>query len=526
MTGSSSLNAKNLEALGAARLAELLLTLSEGDAGAKRLLRLALAEQKGPAEIAREVRKRLATIERSVSFLDDHQRDRLLKDLERQRQAISGPIAEHDPARAVAQKASGDPKALADQVYAAIVGNGYGQFDPSLRDLGPALGSEGLAHLRQRLETLRARDTNNEQAKTHRDWIVRIAMLDIADALGDAETYLAEYRDHDPEALTVPAIAAEVAERLTPAGRAEEALTLLQGAEPGLAKRRAGAEEWCDARLAALEALGRHDEAQAQRWEYALMELSRRHLRDYLKRLPAFEDADAEERALDLVAEHDDLQEALWFLLHGPEPRRAARLVLATPKPLNGDCYVLLAPLAELLEKDHPLAVTRCLRAMIDFSQRVGRSKRYPHAAGHLETCSRLARGIDSWGDLVDHRSDVAQLRGDHGRKYGFWSLVPKGAVPEQAQGKSAQAAQMAPVAVAQSETTGETIGDGPVRQAYGDFPGLSLISRVTRSRTKLRNRALGFPRFRGHRSGGHSGECTGSDELLLVVDRAEVTDR
>jgi hypothetical protein len=160
MAGQSSLNAKNLESLGAARLAELLITLSQGDAGAKRLLRLALAEQKGPAEIAREVRRRLTTIERSGSFLDDHQRDALLKDLERQRQAIRGPIAEHDPARAVelfwdllalaeglmercddsdaavrdffhqssaalgavALKAPGDPKELADQVYAAIVG--------------------------------------------------------------------------------------------------------------------------------------------------------------------------------------------------------------------------------------------------------------------------------------------------------------------------------------------------------------------------------------------------------------------
>ena len=36
-------------------------------------------------------------------------------------------------------------------------------------------------------------------------------MLDIADALGDAEAYLAEYRDHYHEALTVPAIAAMVA---------------------------------------------------------------------------------------------------------------------------------------------------------------------------------------------------------------------------------------------------------------------------------------------------------------------------
>lgn len=498
MAGSSSLNAKNLETLGAARLAELLLTLSEGDAGVKRLLRLALAEQKGPAEIAREVRKRLATIERSGSFLDDHQRDRLLKDLERQRQAISGPIAEHDPARAVelfwdllalaeglidrcddsdavvrdffhqtsaalgqvALKAPGDAKGLANQVYAAIVSNGYGQFDPILRDLAPALGPEGLAHLRQRLEALRARHTSNEGGKDHRQWMVRSAMLDIADALGDAEAYLAEYRDHDPEALTVPAIAARVAERLTQAGRAEEALALLQGADPALAKRRAGAEEWCDARLAALEALGRHDEAQAQRWEYALMELSRRHLREYLKRLPAFEDAEAEERALDLVAEHDDLQEALWFLLHWPEPRRAARLVLASAKPLNGDCYVLLAPLAELLEKNHPLAATRCLRAMIDFSLQVGRSRRYPHAARHLHTCHILARRIESWGELADHRTYAAQLRRDHGRKYGFWSLVPKEVAPESERAGTIKAAP----SDLPSEAASPNASDGPVQ--------------------------------------------------------------
>jgi hypothetical protein len=106
-------------------------------------------------------------------------------------------------------------------------------------------------------------------------------------------------------------------------------------------------------------------------------------------------------------------------------------LVLTAPKPLNGDCYTLLAPLAELLEKDHPLAATRCLRAMVDFSLQVGRSKRYPHAARHLHTCHLLARGIKDWGDLEGHSSYVARLRRDHGRKYGFWSLVPKELAPE-----------------------------------------------------------------------------------------------
>ena len=138
------------------------------------------------------------------------------------------------------------------------------------------------------------------------------------------------------------------------------------------------------------------------------------------------------ERALDLVAEHDDLQEALWFLLHWPEPRRAARLVLATTKPLNGDLYELFAPLAELLEKNHPLAATRCLRAMVDFSLLKARSKRYPHAARHLHTCHRLARGIKDWGDLEDHGTYLTRLRRDHGRKHGFWSLVPQEVAPKE----------------------------------------------------------------------------------------------
>jgi hypothetical protein len=299
------------------------------------------------------------------------------------------------------------------------------------RLLGPALGGEGLAHLRLRLETLRQQNRGTTRDKTKPNWLVSIAMLDIADALGDAGAYLAEYRDHNPEALTVPAIAAKVATRLTKACRAEEALTLLQAADPALRQRRAGAGEWCDARLAALEALGRSDEAQAQRWEFALLELSGRHLRDDLKRLPAFEDMPAEEKALDLVAEHDDLEEALWFLLHWPEPHRAARLLLAAPQPLNGDRYFLLAPLAELLEQRQPLAATVCLRAMIDFTLMVKRPKRYPHAARHLETCHRLAVAINDWGELTDHRSYMAQLRRDHGRKYGFWGEVPKQIIPE-----------------------------------------------------------------------------------------------
>jgi len=254
---------------------------------------------------------------------------------------------------------------------------------------------------------------------------VMIAMLEIADVLNDADAYWAEYRNHDSEALKVPAIAAEVADRLTRAGRAEEALTVLEAAKPCQDKGGVGDETWCDARIAALESLGRQDDAQALRWDFALKALSSRHLRDYLKRVPAFEDMVHEERALDLIAEHDDRHEALWFLLHWPEPHRAARLLLSAPKPLNGDLYMLLAPLAELLEQLHPLAATVCLRSMIDFTLSMARVRRYVHAARHLATCHRLAVAITHWGEMSDHSSYLARLRQVHGRKRAFWSEVP-----------------------------------------------------------------------------------------------------
>ena len=52
MTSKNTLSAKNLEALGAERLAELLIEISAGNAAAKRRLRLALAGAQSPGEVA------------------------------------------------------------------------------------------------------------------------------------------------------------------------------------------------------------------------------------------------------------------------------------------------------------------------------------------------------------------------------------------------------------------------------------------------------------------------------------------
>jgi len=97
----TALNAKNLEALGAERLAKLLIEISIGNAAAKRRLRLELADAQSPAELAKVVRKRLATIARSRSFVDWQGIRSLADDLEAQRGAIVETVARTDPREAL-----------------------------------------------------------------------------------------------------------------------------------------------------------------------------------------------------------------------------------------------------------------------------------------------------------------------------------------------------------------------------------------------------------------------------------------
>lgn len=546
MANKTSLNAKNLEALGTARLAELLMDLCQGNAAAKRSLRLALAEQGGAADVAQQVRKRLATIARSGSWLDKRRRDELLADLERQRQAIVGPIAGHDGELAmellwrfldlaesllnrcddsdeaalglfhlvsadlgrVACLAQPAPATLADQVAVALLDNDYGQYDQLIPHLREALKPEGLLHLRQLLEAKRPPspaqadqedeledlldcelsddelveqldlldaevgflyisdfdgkykpeddetidtetmdagfdsasepdddealdadlepdfgDDSDPEVSGHRH-VVRLAMLAIADALGDAEGYLAEYRDHHSIALRLPGIAARVAGRLTAAGRATDALLLLEAAEPYLQRRPASYLDWLDARIAALEAQARPSEAQALRWSCVERLLSIRHLRDYLKALPAFEDVEAEERAFDLVFAYPSFDDALQFLHQWPDQRRAARLILARHLELDGNSYELLSAVGEALAAQQPLAATLCLRAMVDFSLDLTRSSRYKHAARHLATCSVLAAKINDWAGHEPHDSYRAYLGLTHRNKYSFWEVL------------------------------------------------------------------------------------------------------
>ena len=101
MASKKALNASNLEALGAERLAALLMEVSQGNSAIKRRLRLELVSTESPAELGREIRKRLAAIARSRSFVDWQNRKALVDDLEAQRRAIVQQVAKRLPSEAL-----------------------------------------------------------------------------------------------------------------------------------------------------------------------------------------------------------------------------------------------------------------------------------------------------------------------------------------------------------------------------------------------------------------------------------------
>lgn len=480
MASKKTLNAKNLEALGARRLAELLIEVSAGSSAAKRRLRLELVGAESPDEVAKEVSKRLTTITRSRCFIDWQNRRALVDDLETQRRAIVGQVAKADPVEAlgllwrfltlansifdrcddssgtvvnifhsavddlgeIAMAARADPEQLADEAYQALTQNHYGQYDNLIGVLTPALGQKGLEHLkRQMIDLSNAPITKpaargrvkvgwssggpiyeDEIVERSRVSTVRLALMQIADAQGDVDSYIGQF---DDEKRKLPNIAAEIARRLLAAGRAEEAWQTLEATMHRRNSRRSWPDfEWEDARIEVLEALGRADDAQTARWSCFEQSLSAKHLRAYLKRLPEFDDFDAEIKALDFVQDRSHLLQALSFLVSWPALDRAAKLVTHRAGELDGDHYEILTPAANTLAAKYPLAATLLLRAMIDFSLTNSKSSRYKHAARHLLECSSLSAKIESFGVFETHDAYEARLRREHGKKTSFWHLI------------------------------------------------------------------------------------------------------
>jgi hypothetical protein len=471
-----TLNHVNLSALGADRLADLLLEVSTGSADIKRRLRLELSHDLGPAELGRDVRKRLVALRRSTSFVGWRKRKALIKDLQTQVDMITGKIGPTDPTLAfdllwqflelapsvyertddsrgyigdvfrgailafgdIAERALLDPTILASRVWDAVSDNGYGEFDGIIRLIAPALGEAGFTHLKSLVRTYaetpldvadddheaihflrELRSSNGNYRAEQKAALIKMVLQDIAIAEGDTGAYIAQYSQED---LTRPGIAAEVAQLLLAEGKSQDALALLEAAD--LEGRVFRQEDWDDAFIACLISLDRLDNAQAHRWTRFCETLNANYLRAYLKALPDFDDIEAEDRARTHALQFPDAMTALRFLLERPDHASATALIQERADELDGNHYDILSPAAEALRDRHPLASVLIWRAMINYALGQGRATRYSHAADHLKDCGLADAQIEDYGHFPTHQSYLQALESGHDRKTSFWSKM------------------------------------------------------------------------------------------------------
>ena len=472
-----ALNKKNLVGLGADALAELLLEAVKGDAARQRRVRMVLSADQSPQEAAADVRKRFASIRRSQSFISWKTQKKFAKELTDLVTLVETRIGPDSPDLAfellwdllylapgihertddsngvigdvmddamdaiarLSPKISKEPIELAVMIFDALRDNGYGEFDHVVPALAKPLGETGLERLKALAEEMCAMpltdaqleiydfvsdpDRQEELARDRRDHTAKMILQDVADLQGDADAWLARYT---AEQLTYHTIAPDAAARLLKAGRAEEALQVVENA----LNRDARDSSWLDtpeldeAHFACLEALGREEQLRQALWARFERRLCPDALRRLLKRLPDFEDVEAEDRAREVVLAFTPIEAGLAFCLSWPDTTLAAQLVLSRSDEIDGDTYEILTPTAEALSSAHPLPAVLIWRSMIEFALERARSTRYGHAARHLDACAAADAAISDYEGRPEHGAFVEQLRAAHGRKSAFWDRV------------------------------------------------------------------------------------------------------
>jgi hypothetical protein len=468
-----------LAALGVDRLARLVIDEVERNAAFKKVVAGALAGSKGPKAVVAIVDRRLAALKRARGFVDWDKSRAFAADLGATVQIIVEELGTTAPGLAAecllrfiathpgvfdrVDDSSGRIQDVYETAIEAIAPIVAGMTEEDRRLLPDLIGAQRADDsqgywilLAQRVAPLLPADTlvawdellaaQHSSLPLHRPDVrdfthdsrareliaVRQA---IAEAMGDLDGYIA--LEEAKPATSRDEV--DIAERLTTAGRHEEALAWVRRPR----KRRIGFMTHADVADGAsvqdygskprilleariLDALGKRDEAQAVRWVGFETMLDTDLLREHVRHLDDFAEFEVLDRAFAHVTASPQQYRALVFFLDWPRLDLAADLVVAHRATWNGRLYDLLVPAAAALEVEHPLAATILYRALLDEILASARSAAYGHGARYLERLDDLAGDLpDDAGTVVDTPATYReQLLKSHGRKSGFWALV------------------------------------------------------------------------------------------------------
>lgn len=346
------MTAESLAELGAARLAELLMSAASTRPDLKRRLRMELAADQGAEALSGEIDKRLNAFETSRGRVAWRQKPAFLRDIETQRALLSGQLAALDRDAAVerlwrlmdAARPLGarirNPADL-DIVFSSVASDLGGLIDGRNREVSAVRLVESLrlnpagwkAWLPALLDpasrdfAAAALDLAQKGGGSDAAWTALVRSL--ADAAGNVEAFRDSFA---ASALAKPAVAAAVARRYLAEERIEAAGDLLRASAPSANWRGKTPEpdpDWEAAWIDYLELSGQAQAAQDARWAGFERSLSVEFARDYTRRLPDFEDVEAERRAFDHASSFGDFEKGLSFLMAWPAFPEAAAMIEA-----------------------------------------------------------------------------------------------------------------------------------------------------------------------------------------------------
>ncbi len=435
-----TVTAANLAALGVERLAAILVEAAEDEASLKRRLRMELAAEVGADHLAAEVAKNLAAIQGRRSRVHWRKYKAFVRNLDVQRLMIVGTLGELDPglsldflwrflalpddvfrqvddARgqvelvfraavadlgAMVERAKPDNAALAERVVTALEDDDQQVLGDLAAAVVPVLDEVGVAALRARLQVA-------FQGRSKPPPVLRAAIQLVADAQGDVDGYIATVSSAETRQ---PRAGAEIARRLLAAGRVDEALAALARSAPPATGRTLlpGVHDWEEVFLEALEAGGQGELAQELRWAAFEKRLATDRLRAFLKRLPDFDDVEAEDRALAHAKGFPNFTDALRFFTEWSARANAAELTLSRADEIEAGRVEVLEPAVRLLEARHPLAATVLLRVMVADTLRLARTDRYKDAQLQLAEIASLAVHIGDWSRFEPHQDFIARM--------------------------------------------------------------------------------------------------------------------
>lgn len=461
----AKLDKKGLASLGLDKLVDILLDEATANKALKARLQTALAGEVGPQEMGRLIDKRLDSSDRATTRINSARAKDLAAEYAGLARNILSELGAADPAgaadrilRFLALRFSLSARLVADSPRLWKV---FDDAEAAACELIATVPSEDQVLLVPQIEMLRQRDRYAEQtgflraltgvlARPAADaWKailtgvlltepLKLRALDLLQALAlhqnDMDTFLKLEGDKPENRRDTLAVAT----LLHAAGRHEDALEWVRmrpssmrllpvngeimsvGPEYGARERRLLEAE-------ILERLKRREDAQALRWREFAETYDPAVLRLYLSKLDDFAEFDEMDRAFALVDDASDIYAALEFFISWPKLDRAAALVLRHEASWEGRYYEDLAPAADALSEQQPLAATVLYRVLINDILRRGIGVAYPYAALYLVELERLLPHLPEDARLKHHDDFMDDLRRIHPKKYSFWSAVPGG---------------------------------------------------------------------------------------------------